>query len=142
MLYLIIGAAYQGKRSHAEQQYRLMAGREPAVGDGSQVDLAASLDWPVIDHLHEALRRLPADENLYQAAIAGWLDELDRLRQQDPARLQIIILDEIGAGLVPLDAGDRLWRERCGRLGCRLAEAADRVDRVWCGLPVNLKASR
>lgn len=140
MLYLIIGAAFQGKLAYAGQQYRQLSGcDEFAVSDGAATDLEDSLSSPLIDHLHEMLRRLPADEADFQAAVTDWLDKLAYKLAQYPGQLQIIILDEIGGGLIPMDAGDRLWRERCGRLGCRLAELAGRVDRIWCGLPVVLK---
>jgi len=139
MIYLIIGAAFQGKRAYAEQQYRRLTGREPSVGDGWQMELADSLDWPIVDHLTEMLYRLPEDDDQYQAATDAWLARLTAGQEQDSPALRIVVLDEIGAGLVPLTAGDRLWRERCGRLGCRLAELAERVDRIWCGLPVVLK---
>ena len=40
----------------------------------------------------------------------------------------IVICDELGCGVVPMDYEDRAWRERTGRLLCDLAAKADRVD--------------
>jgi len=51
----------------------------------------------------------------------------------------IVICDELGCGVVPLDFEDRIWRERVGRLCGELAKRADRVDRVFCGIPMTLK---
>ncbi len=51
----------------------------------------------------------------------------------------IVICDEIGCGVVPLSAEERDWRERTGRLCCELAEQAERVERIFCGLPMVLK---
>lgn len=51
----------------------------------------------------------------------------------------VVICDEVGCGVVPLDAGERAWRERAGRLGCLLAEEADAVVRVCCGIPQVIK---
>jgi hypothetical protein len=161
MLYLIVGAAYQNKRTYALRQYQQLAGQlgagqpdaglidveETAAGQlifdgdtGDAGDLPASLSRPVIDHIHAILRRMPDDERLYQDQAAAWLDQLQQKLLRQPDQLQIIILDEIGSGIVPLAAADRLWRERCGRLGCQLAALAERVDRIWCGLPTVLKA--
>ena len=57
------------------------------------------------------------------------------------ASKEIVIADEIGCGLVPLDASEREKRERAGRLACILAERADTVIRVVCGCPQILKGA-
>lgn len=46
----------------------------------------------------------------------------------------IITARELGCGVVPMDAFQREWRERTGRVCCALAQRAQRVDRVVCGL--------
>ncbi len=62
-------------------------------------------------------------------------DELaDRLAEK-----RIVIATEIGGGIVPADPEEREKREAAGRLACRLAERADTVIRVCCGLPQVLK---
>ena len=50
-----------------------------------------------------------------------------------------MIATEVGGGVVPVDAGERAAREAAGRLACLLAERADTVVRVFCGLPMALK---
>ena len=52
---------------------------------------------------------------------------------------EYVLCREVGCGLVPMDPGDRAWREAVGRLSCRLAQEAQGVVRLWCGLPVWLK---
>lgn len=52
---------------------------------------------------------------------------------------QVVICDEIGCGLVPVDAGERARRERVGRLCVELAADAERVVRVICGIGTILK---
>ena len=51
----------------------------------------------------------------------------------------ILICDEVGCGVVPVDPDQRAWREDVGRLCCRLAQRAERVERIFCGLPMTLK---
>ena len=51
----------------------------------------------------------------------------------------VLICREVGCGVVPVDPGQRAWREAAGRLCCRLAERAERVERIFCGLPLALK---
>lgn len=55
------------------------------------------------------------------------------------AHVDVVMIDEVGSGVVPIDAGERAWRERAGRLGCLLAERADTVVRLVCGLPQVIK---
>lgn len=52
---------------------------------------------------------------------------------------EIVIATEVGGGVVPLDPDERAHREAAGRLACCLAERADCVIRVCCGLPQILK---
>lgn len=55
------------------------------------------------------------------------------------AKKEIVIATEIGGGLIPVDREAREKREAAGRLACLLAERADTVIRVCCGLPQVLK---
>lgn len=55
------------------------------------------------------------------------------------SRREIVIATETGGGLVPVDPAERAAREAAGRLACLLAERADTVIRVCCGLPQALK---
>ena len=57
-----------------------------------------------------------------------------RLSQYD-----FVIANEVGCGVVPMEAEQRRFRERAGRLSCLLAQRADTVIRVCCGLPQVLK---
>ena len=54
----------------------------------------------------------------------------------------ILICDEVGCGVVPIDPAQRAWREDVGRLCCRLAKRAERVERIFCGLPMTLKGDK
>lgn len=51
----------------------------------------------------------------------------------------IVIATELGGGLVPIDRTEREKREAAGRLACLLAERADTMVRVCCGLGQVLK---
>lgn len=50
-----------------------------------------------------------------------------------------VVCTEIGLGIVPLDRFERDWREHTGRLCCALAECADRVILVRCGIARAIK---
>ena len=51
----------------------------------------------------------------------------------------LVVSDEIGLGIVPLDPFERRWREDTGRALCLLAAQAERVTRVCCGIPQVIK---
>ena len=51
----------------------------------------------------------------------------------------VVICDEVGCGVTPLDRNERVWREAVGRLCCELADRAEAVYRVHCGVGVRLK---
>ena len=58
----------------------------------------------------------------------------DRLAQKE-----VVIITEVGGGVVPIDPRERAAREAAGRLSCLLAKRADKVIRVFCGIPMLLK---
>ena len=51
----------------------------------------------------------------------------------------VIICDEVGNGIVPLDSFEREYRERLGRLLCEIAAKAERVERIVCGIGQRIK---
>lgn len=55
------------------------------------------------------------------------------------SRYDAVTAAEVGGGVVPLDPKEREARERAGRLACLLAERADTVVRVFCGIPRVMK---
>lgn len=52
---------------------------------------------------------------------------------------EVVIASEVGAGVVPVEKEARMAREKAGRLACILAQRADTVIRVCCGIPQCLK---
>ncbi len=70
--------------------------------------------------------------------LAGKAEDLAALAEQ-LAQKAVVIATEVGGGIVPMDAGERHNREQAGRLACLLAERADTVVRVCCGIPQVLK---
>ena len=63
--------------------------------------------------------------------------ELEQLLQEQP---EIILLcDEVGMGIVPMDKKDREYREAVGRTMCVAAQKAEKVYRVICGIGEKIK---
>ncbi len=51
----------------------------------------------------------------------------------------VVVANEVGAGVVPMEAGDRAFREAVGRALCIIAQQADSVTRSVCGIGVRIK---
>lgn len=73
-------------------------------------------------------------------ALAGAAEDLDALAER-LAKHEVVIATEVGGGVVPVDAAQRQEREAAGWLACLLAQRADTVVRVCCGLPQVLKGT-
>ncbi len=109
---LILGGESAGKRTFV---------RSLGYGDGDMAD--AVLDGrPVVFHAE----RLAAAGDL-----EGLLEAL--------AQKEVVICNEVGCGIVPLEPEQRLAREAAGRLTARLAQRAVSVVRLVCGIPTVLK---
>ena len=52
---------------------------------------------------------------------------------------EVIVCNEVGSGIIPMLASERMYREQTGRLCTMLASHADHVIRLVCGIAVNLK---
>lgn len=78
-------------------------------------------------------------ENVQNSVSVGMSDEDLKLLADSLAKKKVVIATETGGGIVPADFEQRQKRELEGRLNCLLAQKAETVVRVFCGLPVVLK---
>ena len=122
---LIIGGTGQGKLDYALSQSGCQGTPEQLVDDG------VLTGKPILNHFHLLCRRLLQDGK----AVMPVAEELAR-------REIVIVCDEIGCGVEPIDAFERRWREETGRACCYLAKKAERVVRLYCGVPEVLKPLR
>ena len=51
----------------------------------------------------------------------------------------VVTANEVGAGVVPMAAEDRAFREAVGRALCVIAGKAENVTRCTCGIGVRIK---
>ena len=122
---IITGGAYQGKLAYARRLYPGMTWT-----DGKSCRLDEIGICSAVYAFHEFVKR--------------WLEagrssaELTALLLEE-TKERIIVCDEIGCGLVPVDAFEREYREETGRIMTALAERAERVDRVVCGIGTRIR---
>ena len=123
MTILIVGGASQGKREYAQKAFGL---NEREILPWNEEREGASC----IADLHLRVR----------ACLEKGLTQQEVLEKLLPfCQGKIVLCDDIFCGVVPLDALERQWREVTGRLLCRLAQEADSVIRMQCGLPQAIK---
>ena len=70
--------------------------------------------------------------------LAAQAADLEALADELAAH-EIVIASETGGGIVPIIPAERKAREAAGQLSCLLAQRAETVVRVVCGLPQVLK---
>ena len=119
---LFIGGFAQGKLHYVLQREKL---RDPEndVWDACLPERQGEVI--AVNHLHRYIREMLAQGQDPEEPIR-------RLVERCPEC--ILICDEIGNGIVPMDAGEREYRERTGRILEWLASEADEVVRVVCGI--------
>ncbi|MBQ6390808.1 MAG: bifunctional adenosylcobinamide kinase/adenosylcobinamide-phosphate guanylyltransferase [Eggerthellaceae bacterium] len=98
-----------------------------------------SLGYEDVDMSDGVLDERPVLLNLQDLIAAASGDVQPEALAQSVADKEVVTCCEIGNGIVPLDPGERAWREQVGRTLNILSERADRVVRMVCGIPVTLK---
>lgn len=122
---MIIGGAFQGKSTYAEKYYP-----EIRWSLGSSVSEDELYRAEGILGFHEFIRReMRAGKDV--KGLAG------KLIEKNPD--VILVSDEVGYGVVPVDPFDRAYRETVGRICTELASFSTRVTRVVCGIGTVIK---
>lgn len=124
---LIVGGAYQNKITAA---CSLFGVSESEITNGSTCDFEEAFTAKCIKSYHRLIARLIAQGVSSE-------DFTKRLCLENSEL--VVIMDEIGSGMVPVEKSERRLREETGCCGCILSAASDTVIRVVCGIPVYLK---
>lgn len=122
---MIIGGAYQGKYNYAKQ----WVDKESEWIDGADCDYEEIFTCRAVNHFHLFIKRFMESNKV---------DELpDCIIKNNPNL--VIVSDELGYGVVPVEESDRSWREKTGRISTRLAANAKEVHRIICGIGMVIK---
>ncbi len=111
---LVIGARASGKRDYVES----LGYTSAQIADGV-LD-----DKPVLYNL----------QTITMADPEGAPALLESLKTKE-----VVVCDEVGSGVIPLEKARRLGREATGRLCCQLAKEAAKVVRLVAGIPMVIK---
>ena len=112
------------------------------IGGAGQGKLAYALEKTGFGPENVAYDPVSARAKPIFAGLEAWVrshpgEGLGDLLEANPG--VVILCDEVGCGVVPVDPAERAWREETGRLCCDLAQRAQRVERIFCGLSMVLK---
>ncbi len=169
-LTLILGGARSGKSGHAERLV-LESALEPcylATGRAGDAEMATRIAahrarrgdaWKVLEEPLELAAALADFAGARRAVLVDCLTlwvtnlllaerdieaETDRLLAALPTLPGpvVFVSNEVGLGIVPIDALTRAFVDAAGNLHQRLAAMADRVELVAAGLPLRLKPER
>jgi adenosylcobinamide kinase/adenosylcobinamide-phosphate guanylyltransferase len=166
---LILGAVRSGKSRHAGDLAReLGAVTLLATGAALDEEMAARIEahrrarpahWHVVEeplHLARALRTTAAaDRVIIVDCLTLWVTNL--LCSSDPAQLDlevedlldalpslpghcVFVANEVGLGIMPVNALARRFADVAGTLHQRLAALCDRVEFMVAGLPMSVKS--
>ena len=125
---LYIGGYAQGKLNYILKQTNISPDR---VFDAAMAaDDIIPEDTRILNRFHAWVRRCLLEGRNPEKETASMIFRNPQI---------IIISDEVGNGIVPMDAFEREYRERLGRILCDLAEKAERVERILCGIGQRIK---
>ena len=115
----VIGGEFSGKSEYVKGNFKA------DIIDGATASLDELQTAAAVKNFHLLVKK--QIENGFDIK-----DKTDWLLNVNPDI--IIISNEVGCGVVPLERADREYREAVGRLNCYLAKRAERVIRVVCGI--------
>jgi adenosylcobinamide kinase / adenosylcobinamide-phosphate guanylyltransferase len=84
----------------------------------------------IINHYHLIIKRLLQEKQEPELIMEELINKNPKV---------CIVTTEIGYGIVPMDSFEREYRERTGRICCKVAAKADEVYRVICGIAERIK---
>ena len=121
---LVVGGIHSGKKTFVRETL--------GFSEGDFVHAASLVDAGASESCAAGGRVAVGCEELVRAC-----DEKRALSLLEP--FDVVVIAEVGSGVVPVRADDAVWRERVGRLGCALAGRASAVVRMVCGIPQVIK---
>lgn len=119
---LVTGGAFQGKKEYVASRFQIAA---EEMADGEHCSWQEIASCRCLYHFHLLVRRMMQNGE-------DSFDLCDLLMEENPN--VIIVTNELGYGIVPMERFDREYREKCGRICCELAKEANEVHRVVCGI--------
>ncbi len=127
---VFIGGCSQGKLEFVKNRYEI---KQEEIVEGANASLEECCTCRILNHFHLFIKKIQNKEEQELEAKRA----LDIIFERNPDVL--LISDEIGSGIVPMDPEERIYREAVGRTLCIAAGKAEAVWRITCGLGQRVK---
>lgn len=121
---LYIGGCFQGKREAVIKNEKIKN-----IINAENADIEEMLSAEGIYGIDGFIRK-NLDESLVNELANRFISENKNV---------VIINNEVGYGVVPIDKNERLFRELNGRFNIRIAQSSDEVYRVVSGICTRIK---
>lgn len=124
---MVVGGAYEGKTDYAKWKFNLT---DSDIVDGFECSQRELMNSKCVKHAEELVRRsIKRGEDPMKLA--------DSMIRYNPD--MIVIANEVGCGIVPVNSGERAFREAAGQFCTKLASYSDEVYRVVYGTGMLIK---
>lgn len=135
-MHIILGGAYNGKRNYVEQLISQMESKQLVRCEGvlPNIEEATSEKRFMISNFEKLVTpylHLPEEEVAKQI--------VDHILQLNDRSEVFCVCTDMSRGVVPLEKEARQLRDTCGRVYQKLCQHAKTVERVWYGIPQQLK---
>ena len=124
---LVVGGSFQGK---LEFSRGLCEEKEMKIIEGKELERKNYGKLHILNRFQDLVRHWLREEIDLEFAMKDFLLENRNL---------IVVADEVGYGIVPIEASERRYREAVGHCCCMAAAEAVEVYRVVCGIGVRIK---
>ncbi len=121
---LVTGGSYSGKTEYVKSRFNI------EITNGEDCGFSDAFTAKCISKYHILVKRLLYANNdpvTFTEKLCGENTSL------------IVITDEIGCGIVPVEKMERVWREAAGKCGCMIAANSSEVIRLISGIPHKIK---
>ncbi len=138
MIFLIFGGSASGKKEYAEKCLSAALSEAKAAAYKSP-ESESDQPFCLVEGLEQWLDVQPcADDCVVLQQLAEKVEDAEKRAGSRPL---VLLFEERGCGIVPLDKELRALRERNGKALRWLAQRAERVDRVFAGQGLCLKGA-
>ena len=141
---LITGGMYQGKREFAKEKFNL---KDCEILDfytiNSTIDIASISSDNLIELVknNPGIKALSGCEHQIRTMVNEGKDieEILTLWVEMVKENFIYIFNDVSLGVVPIEKKERFFREATGKVVTMIANKAEKVYRIFCGIPMTLK---
>lgn len=123
---LVFGGAYQGKKEFVANKFGYKLDDMYQCSEKDEVDFSKDVITDLEAYILGAIRR---DENPLVFVNSN----------KSKFRNKIIVITDVGSGIVPISKEQRLFRDNVGKITQILSRESEEVYRVFCGIGEKLK---